>query len=81
MSVQRFLVKRIQTQVKKNNKQKKAKKEEEDESDEEEEEIPKKKKFPFSLKKNEAIIRYKIQGVSNYYKIENLQKTSSKFFQ
>ncbi len=44
-------------------------------------EIPKKKKFPFSLKKNEAIIRYKIQGVSNYNKIENLQKTSSKFFQ
>ena len=44
-------------------------------------EIPKKKKCPFSLKKNEAIIRYKIQGVSNYYKIENLQKTSSKFFQ
>ena len=42
--------------------------------------IPKKANFPFSLKENEAIISYKVGGLSKYFKIVNIQKTSSEFF-
>ena len=43
-------------------------------------EIPKKGNFPFSLKENEAIISYKMGGLSKYYKVVNIQKTTSAFF-
>lgn len=32
------------------------------------------KKIPFKLKENEAVISYKINGKTNYYKVKNLQK-------
>ncbi|WP_435675513.1 hypothetical protein [Polaribacter sp.] len=36
--------------------------------------IPERKKFPFKLKENEAIIRYRISDTVRYFKIENVQK-------
>lgn len=43
--------------------------------------LPKKTKFRFSLKENEAIISYKVGSLKKYYKIENIQKKSTAFFQ
>ena len=36
--------------------------------------IPERKKFPFKLKENEAIIRYRISDTVRYFKIENIEK-------
>lgn len=39
--------------------------------------IPKIKKFPFNLKKNQAVISYKIEGKIKYYKINSLVEQKS----
>mgnify|MGYP000619178694 FL=1 len=42
--------------------------------------IPKIKKIPFELKENEAVISYKINKKTKYYKITSLTKAKSSFF-
>ena len=37
--------------------------------------------FPFILKENEAVIRYTIANVVKYYKVSNLKKEASDFYQ
>lgn len=39
--------------------------------------VPEIKKFPFKLKKNQAVISYKINGKIKYYKIKSLVKSKS----
>ena len=36
--------------------------------------------FPFTLKENEAVIRYTIANVVKYYKVSNLKKEASDFY-
>ncbi len=42
--------------------------------------LPKMTKFPFDLKKNNAVLSYYYKGILNYYKIENLRKKESLFY-
>ena len=42
--------------------------------------VPEIKKFPFELKDNEAIISYKLDGKTNYFKIKNIEKSTPVFF-
>ena len=42
---------------------------------------PHQEKIPFELKENEAVISYKEDGKTNYFKIENVKKTKSDFYQ
>ncbi|RCS28466.1 hypothetical protein DUT90_00300 [Polaribacter sp. WD7] len=36
--------------------------------------VPSDKKFPFELKKNEAVLSYQVGGITKYYKIPNISK-------
>ena len=42
--------------------------------------VPKQEKFPFELKQNEAIISYKINNKTKFYKIENINEVKSALF-
>ena len=42
--------------------------------------VPVNDNFPFELKENEAIISYKIDEKTKYYKIENVEQTKSDFY-
>jgi hypothetical protein len=36
--------------------------------------LPTLKKFPFELKDNEAVVRYKAKGIIKYFKVKNIKK-------
>ena len=42
--------------------------------------IPKPDKFPFDLKKNEAVISYQLKGKTKYFKVKDIQKQDSDSF-
>lgn len=42
--------------------------------------LPDVKKFPFELKKDEAILSYKLGDKINYFKIEDIEKTKPVFY-
>tara|TARA_B110001454_G_scaffold33265_1_gene32601 strand:- start:252 stop:719 length:468 start_codon:yes stop_codon:yes gene_type:complete len=39
------------------------------------------KKFPFELKDNEAVVRYRVKGLLKYYKVKNIKKGKPIFYQ
>jgi ABC-type multidrug transport system ATPase subunit len=43
--------------------------------------LPTLKKFPFELKDNEAVVRYKVKGIIKYYKVKNIKKGKPIFYQ
>lgn len=42
--------------------------------------LPNIQKFPFELKENEAVISYKIEGKTMFFKVENIKKVKSILF-